>query len=129
MGEDAFGRALLVMTSTGTSVCMKEIVVASSAGELARIRSSVNPEDEGSLQQQLRHDHIIACTAMYALNGKIQLILEYMPGGDCKRALLERGMFSRCNVKRFVMQMASALAYDHRHMIAHRDIKLENIFM
>ena len=58
---------------------------------------------------------------------KLQLILEYMPGGDCKRALLERGMFSRYNVKRFVMQMASALAYVHRHMIAHRDTKLENI--
>lgn len=57
------------------------------------------------------------------------LVLEYCSLGDVYSHVYLNGKMNESEVKRCCAQMASALEYSHRQGYAHRDIKLENIFM
>lgn len=60
--------------------------------------------------------------------GRIVLIMEYVPGGTCEELLFAKDLvLDEAQVARLVHQALTALAYLHSRGIVHRDLKPENM--
>jgi response regulator RpfG family c-di-GMP phosphodiesterase len=83
---------------------------------------------------QLQHPNIVAAldageTAASDLGGPTlhYLVMEYVPGEDLERYVLEHGPMTPAMACDVIHQGAAALAEAHRHHLIHRDIKPSNI--
>ena len=76
------------------------------------------------------HPHLVNLVHHFETKAHNYLVLEYCSQGDLYEAIrLERGPQSTEHVRRFMLQLISAVEYMHAHGLYHRDIKPENIFI
>jgi serine/threonine protein kinase len=59
----------------------------------------------------------------------VWLVTEHAEGGELFSEVSERGALPEGEVRRFSWQIFQAVAYLHRHSVAHRDISLENVLL
>ena len=57
------------------------------------------------------------------------IVMEYVPGGDLKRMMNEKGPLAEKELSRIGADVASGLAHAHEKGIIHRDIKPQNILL
>ncbi len=57
------------------------------------------------------------------------IVMEYVPGGDLKRMMNEKGPLAEKELSRIGADVASGLAHAHEKGIIHRDIKPQNILI
>lgn len=85
----------------------------------------------------LRHDNIIYMKEYFEENGRVYVIMEYLPGGELLEALLgkEKGSdgkephYSEEDARIIFSQLIEAVHYMHDKQIVHRDLKLENMLL
>jgi len=86
---------------------------------------------EAEVISALNHPHIETIHALDEVDGKLFLVLEYLPGGTVKRKLQDlygRGRrLSIREVLRYAIETAEGLAHAHRRGIVHCDIKTSNL--
>eukprot|EP00884_Botryococcus_braunii_P020080 jgi/Botrbrau1/6756/Bobra.0324s0041.1 len=77
-----------------------------------------------------RHPHIVQFQGVAFTSGHVLLIMEYMDGGDLRRAL-NRGSEYRWRNKgpQVAYDIACALAYLHSHSVIHLDVKSANVLL
>ncbi|RVX71504.1 hypothetical protein B0A52_05076 [Exophiala mesophila] len=76
------------------------------------------------------HDHLVNLIHHFETPSHTYLVLEYCSQGDLYEAIrLGRGPLQTDHVRRFMLQLVSAVQYMHAHGLYHRDIKPENIFL
>jgi len=78
--------------------------------------------------------HIIKLIESYEQQREFQLILEYYCGGELWDHLLDQEYYNRdthtvFHYKRYMFEIASGLAWLHKHRIVHLDLKPSNIFL
>ena len=101
--------------------------VASSAEEITRF------EKEARAISSLNHPAISTIHELGEADGRSFLVLEYIPGGTLKtriRQLRAEGKqipLSLCID--WGIQLAEGLAYAHKHLIIHRDVKTDNVMI
>lgn len=79
---------------------------------------------------KLQHPNIASVFATRRLSdGRLAMVMEYIPGPTLKRAIRRRGPLPFDYVERVLRDMAHALAHAHERRIIHRDIKPENIYL
>jgi hypothetical protein len=86
---------------------------------------------EADLGAGLSHPHIVAIHDRGQEDGQFWISMEYVPGSDVGRMLLERypnGM-PLAEVVSIVTAVASALDYAHHRGLLHRDVKPANILI
>jgi serine/threonine protein kinase len=66
---------------------------------------------------------------MRILKKRVDILLEYVPGGSLSSLLKKFGPFNEKITKIYMAQMLDALAYIHSRGIAHRDIKCANVLI
>uniref|UniRef100_A0A803LCW9 Protein kinase domain-containing protein n=1 Tax=Chenopodium quinoa TaxID=63459 RepID=A0A803LCW9_CHEQI len=57
------------------------------------------------------------------------LVLEYAPNGDFLTYLTSRNLMSEAEARPYFLQLISGVEYLHQKMVAHRDLKLENLLI
>jgi len=79
---------------------------------------------------QLSHANIMSIYDMGQEQGWEYLVLEFIPGGDLRNFLRQRGgQLLALDAISIVSSVLQALDFAHDHGIIHRDIKPENIFL
>lgn len=76
------------------------------------------------------HPHLVNLVHHFETPAHNYLVLEYCSQGDLYEAIrLERGPLETEHVRRFMLQLISAVEHMHNNGLYHRDIKPENIFL
>jgi len=84
---------------------------------------------EGRHLAALEHPHIMPVIECGELDGACWLVMPYLQGGSLGALLTPGKPLERGTALALAEQVASALAYAHRHSIIHRDLKPSNILL
>jgi len=102
---------------------------------VANHTSSLPTFDEGTEELTCHailkhHDHLVNLIHHFETESHTYLVLEYCSQGDLYEAIrLDRGPLQTEHVRRFMLQLISAVQHMHDNGLYHRDIKPENIFL
>ena len=76
------------------------------------------------------HPHLVNLVHHFETAAHTYLVLEYCSQGDLYEAIRsERGPLETEHVRRFMLQLISAVEHMHKNSLYHRDIKPENVFL
>lgn len=133
--QPSFGSST-VMRKLGSGTFAKVYLVESRAGRkvAAKIPSdkiaAAVAQRELTLGLSLLHPHLVRTLGSVSLlDGRLAILLEYMPGGDLFDVLVPgRGMPMK-QAQAVLRQVVSGVAYMHALGLVHRDIKPENVLL
>ncbi|WKY06721.1 hypothetical protein Q1695_006699 [Nippostrongylus brasiliensis] len=91
--------------------------------DLVRIRREIR------IMSALHHPNIIQIYEVFENREKIILVMEYASGGELYDYVSRFGSLPESEARRIFRQITSAVLYCHKHQVAHRDLKLENILL
>ncbi|GMS96817.1 hypothetical protein PENTCL1PPCAC_18992, partial [Pristionchus entomophagus] len=91
--------------------------------DLVRIRREIR------IMSALNHPNIIQIFEVFENKDKIILVMEYANGGELYDYVSKYGSLQEQEARRIFRQITSAVLYCHKHKVAHRDLKLENILL
>lgn len=115
---------LAVDTRTGEECAIK---IISKSGQLTK-KQLKHIRTEIVVLRLVAHPNIVRLKEILASKNKIYIVMEYLDGGDILGAL-RTSDFSLEQVRRYFIQICSALSYCQRLGISHRDIKAENLLL
>ncbi len=84
---------------------------------------------EMRLVGRLDHPNIVRALDADEIGGTPYIVMEYVPGQDLERKLLDQGPLSPTKVVRYATQVALGLDHAHRRGVIHRDIKPSNLLL
>jgi serine/threonine protein kinase len=99
-------------------------------GHLAEERTAWERFFRGARRMaKLDHPGIVRVLKEEVTEGNFHFfVMEFIPGGDLKRAILERKLDAQSGL-RLLLQVVPALAYAHERGLVHRDVKPANILV
>lgn len=77
----------------------------------------------------MRHPNIVAFHRAFAYEKSTYVILELCPYGSVMDMVKKRKCLSLPEVRRFMIQLCGAVKYMHKRNVAHRDLKMGNLFL
>ncbi|KAI0744311.1 Pkinase-domain-containing protein [Daedaleopsis nitida] len=84
---------------------------------------------EINILERLQHKNICQLKEVFFESYSINLVLEWVPGGDLLDYILKREGLPEDETQYLTYQICDALAYVHSQGIAHRDLKPENVLL
>ncbi|KAL4861333.1 hypothetical protein BDV12DRAFT_180424 [Aspergillus spectabilis] len=84
---------------------------------------------ELQIHSKMRHPHIVGFHRAFAFDQCIYVILELCPNGSVMDMVRKRKCLSLPEVRRFMIQLCGAVKYLHKRNVAHRDLKMGNLFL
>ncbi|KAL3449060.1 hypothetical protein BJX65DRAFT_274005 [Aspergillus insuetus] len=84
---------------------------------------------ELQIHSKMRHPHIVGFHRAFAFDQCIYVILELCPNGSVMDMVRKRKSLSLPEVRRFMIQLCGAVKYLHKRNVAHRDLKMGNLFL
>ena len=84
---------------------------------------------EARVSGGLEHPSIVPVYRVGRSGAVIYFVMKYLRGGSLAGLLAERGALPAGDVKRMLVETASALAHAARRGVVHRDVKPDNIMM
>ena len=132
IGRGQFGVVFLMKHPDGRKVVDKRLGLT---GMSEKERADTRQEIE--LLRTLEHEHIVTLFDDFVdRNGPeevLHIIMEYCGGGSLADQVEQQQQLKRhfdpCRLRRWLVQLASALAHVHSHRVLHRDLKTANIFL
>lgn len=86
-------------------------------------------DNELQIMRTTEHDHIVKYVDYQDISNHLYIIMEYVPCGDLQQWIKAHGVLPEPLTNTVAEQVLDALAYLHRKMITHRDIKPDNILI
>lgn len=83
---------------------------------------------EMKILREIDHQYIMKLDAIYETTDNMILILEYMGGGTLLKHIIKKKKLPEKESALIIKKILKATGYLHSLNIAHRDLKLENIF-
>ncbi|KAI9369399.1 hypothetical protein BJX61DRAFT_519779 [Aspergillus egyptiacus] len=84
---------------------------------------------ELQIHSKMRHPHIVGFHRAFTFDQCIYVILELCPNGSVMDMVRKRKCLSLPEVRRFMVQLCGAVKYLHKRNVAHRDLKMGNLFL
>ena len=123
LGRGQSGEVWLVEQEDASLVAMKQVYIED--------ESVIN--QEVSALETLEHPNIIQYHESFVQEGYLHIIIDYAEGGDLatriRAAKSKPYHFPEAQIRKWFIQMATALDYIHSKKIVHRDLKTQNIFL
>ncbi|EXJ83849.1 serine/threonine protein kinase [Capronia coronata CBS 617.96] len=132
LNHGSFGMVFLAEdTRTGEEVAIKCLTKPSVAAHTNSVSSADEGAEELACHAILKyHDHLVNLIHHFETKAHTYLVLEYCSQGDLYEAIrLGHGPLQTEHVRRFMLQLISAVHHMHINGLFHRDIKPENIFL
>lgn len=107
----------------------RRVVVKVLGSELTEGISVKRFQREIHLAAGLQHPHIVPLLSAGDAGGFLYYTMPFVEGESLRVRLRREGELPIEHVVRILRDVASALAYAHRHDVVHRDIKPENILL
>lgn len=121
LGTGSFGKVKLGKNMwTGDQVAIKSVPMG---------RRDYRLDREIEILKLLDHPNIVRLYDIIEANNKIHLIMEYVSGGELFDYIVQKRRLREEEARRYFREMISALEYCHGNLVAHRDLKLENILL
>uniref|UniRef100_A0A8R1TQR8 non-specific serine/threonine protein kinase n=1 Tax=Onchocerca volvulus TaxID=6282 RepID=A0A8R1TQR8_ONCVO len=128
IGQGSFGKVLLVKKTRGRDAgqlfAMKILKKAT-----LKVHDRYRTKAERDILARFHHPFIVRLHYAFQTEGKLYLILDFLPGGDLFNRLSKEIMFTEDDVKFYLAEIALALGHLHSLGIAYRDLKPENILL
>jgi serine/threonine protein kinase len=86
-------------------------------------------EREAKALARLTHPNIVGVSDYGEYEGSPYLVMEFLPGGNLKQYLHERGRIPWQDAARLLLPVARALEFAHSRGVIHRDVKPSNILL
>jgi serine/threonine-protein kinase len=126
LGQGAMGLVYrAVRTSDGDTVALKVLRAELTEDALYRRRF----EREARSAAQVRHAHLVPVLDAGELEGRLYLVVGYVPGTTLEQRVCSEGSLTPADLLRVVAEIASGLDALHGHGIVHRDVKASNILL
>lgn len=84
---------------------------------------------ELQIHAKMRHPHIVQFYRAFAYGANTYIVLELCPNGSIMEMVRKRKGLSLPEVRRFMIQLCGAVKYLHKRNVAHRDLKMGNLFL
>jgi TolB-like protein/Flp pilus assembly protein TadD len=107
----------------------REIIVKVLSNEVAAELSVERFRREIHLAAKLQHPHIVPLLSAGEVNGAPYFTMPFVEGESLRARLSRVGALPVPEVVRILREVVSALGYAHKHGVAHRDIKPDNIML
>jgi len=126
LGKGGFGKVMLVR-KTGTTdiyamkVLKKEAVI--------RRNQVTHTKTETHILKQIRHPFLTRMHFAFQSEGKLYMVLNYLPGGELFYRLKREGRFSVERVRLYAAEIGLGLGHLHSLDMIYRDLKPENILL
>jgi uncharacterized protein YjdB/predicted Ser/Thr protein kinase len=86
-------------------------------------------KQEARIAASLSHPNIIPIYAVKQAGTALFIVMKYVAGRPLDALVREQGPLRPATVRAVLLQIASALAYAHRHGVVHRDVKPANVML
>ena len=107
----------------------REIIVKVLSTEVAVDLSVERFRREIHLAARLQHPHIVPLLSAGEVDGAPYFTMPFVEGESLRTRLSRVGAMPVAEVVRILREVVSALGYAHKHGVAHRDIKPDNIML
>ncbi|XP_040356481.1 testis-specific serine/threonine-protein kinase 6-like [Ixodes scapularis] len=124
MTANSLVRACSVVTRDGLAYACKVVYTRRTS---RNFRVKFLPRQLGILSR-LRHSHIVRVLEILHRPSRVFIVMELVLGGNLF-TLVSVSRLPESRAHELFVQLACAVAYLHRHEIAHRDIKCENVLL
>ena len=81
------------------------------------------------LAARLQHPHIVPLLSAGEIAGAPYFTMPFVEGETLRSRLARVGEFPVADAVRILREVASAISYAHKHGVAHRDIKPDNVML
>ncbi|KAJ5698691.1 hypothetical protein N7462_000696 [Penicillium macrosclerotiorum] len=84
---------------------------------------------ELQIHSKMRHPFIVQFYRAFAFEQSTYVVLELCPNGSVMDMVRKRRFLTLPEVRRFMIQLCAAVKYLHKRFVAHRDLKMGNLFL
>lgn len=114
-------------TSASQKLVAVKIIEYGPAGGADEERVEVSLKREVDILKSVNHPSLVQLKAFGSDEKRALLVLDYCPGGDLfDFASSPLSIMSPRLIRRVFAELVDAVRYLHKHLIVHRDIKLES---
>jgi len=121
LGMGSFGKVKLAEHEpTGKRVAIKIL----NREKIKSLDMEEKVKREIRILKMLSHPHIIQLYEVIETTTDVYVVTEVSSGGELFDFIVERGRLSEDDARRFFQQIISGVEHCHKHMVAHRDLKV-----
>ncbi|XP_045473696.1 testis-specific serine/threonine-protein kinase 3-like [Harmonia axyridis] len=84
---------------------------------------------ELKILSSIKHPHIVTIYHILDINNIVHIFMDFCKNGDLLEYIKNYGPLTETRAKMYFRQITSAVEYLHKHNLAHRDLKCENILL
>ncbi|CAL1529034.1 unnamed protein product [Lymnaea stagnalis] len=126
LGSGAFGEVYLCCDSDSSiELAVKQVQLGNMNAEVSKEVRAL--ENELQLLRNFQHERIVQYYGCQQENKVLSIFMEYMPGGSVLDHMKTYGSLSENVARKYTWQMLQGLAFLHKNVIVHRDIKAANV--